>query len=131
MPKVREAEPGSGTVHREVHKEDVLQDDTMISGDSMRPVLDAAKRFAETDASILLQGESGSGKELLARWIHKRSQRNAMPFVTVQCAALTEQKGEITLFGHEANRFVDTSIHCGGKIDEADVVPHINCGQVA
>jgi two-component system response regulator FlrC len=100
--------------------EDVMQDYTIISGDSMRPVMDVAKRFAETDASILLQGESGSGKELLARWIHKRSPRKAMPFVIVQCAALTEQKGEITLFGHEANRFVDTSINQRGKIEEAE-----------
>lgn len=72
---------------------------------SMRQVVDLARRVAKVDATVLLTGESGSGKERIARLVHDASPRAAGPFVAVNCGAITETLLESELFGHARGAF--------------------------
>lgn len=71
----------------------------------MQEIFKLAEVVAKSDSSVLLMGESGTGKEVLAKAIHYNSQRKAFPFVTINCAALTETLIESELFGHEKGSF--------------------------
>lgn len=85
-------------------------------------ILDAVKlatRVARSTASVLIQGESGVGKELLARFVHERSERAAGPFVAVNCAAIPEQLLESEFFGHEEGSFTGASRRRIGKFERA------------
>jgi two-component system response regulator GlrR len=73
--------------------------------DKMRTVLEAVSRIAKTDSTVLILGESGTGKDLVARLIHLAGPRQDRPFVAVNCAALPEGLLESTLFGHEKGSF--------------------------
>ena len=75
----------------------------------MMQCIKLSKKAALTDYTILIQGESGTGKELLAQSIHNFSYRNEMPFVAVNCAALTESLLESQLFGYEGGSFTGAS----------------------
>ena len=77
----------------------------IIASDTMRQVLSMVERVAMTNASVLIQGESGSGKEVVARAIHHYSLRCSKPWVDVSCAALPEQLIESELFGYERGAF--------------------------
>ena len=77
----------------------------IFNSEAMRRVLDLSAQVAETDATVLITGESGTGKDLLARAIHRRSRRKGNRFVTVNCAALSSQIIESELFGHERGSF--------------------------
>jgi DNA-binding NtrC family response regulator len=83
-------------------------------------VVELAKRAAQSDAGVLLLGESGTGKELFARSIHHWSPRRAMPFVVINCVALTETLLENELFGHEKGAFTGADRQQKGKIEMAD-----------
>ena len=76
--------------------------------------------MASTQATVLVRGESGSGKELVARAIHFSSPRKGGPFVTLNCAALTETLLESELFGHEQRRFTGATEKMIGKFEAAD-----------
>ena len=75
------------------------------SGKAMQPVMTMIDRVADNDISVLLRGESGVGKEVIAREIHRRSPRRTNPFVKVNCAALPAELLESELFGHERGAF--------------------------
>ena len=85
-----------------------------------KEVMELARRAANSDASVLLLGESGTGKELFARSIHQWSPRRAMPFVVINCVALTETLLENELFGHERGAFTGADRQQKGKMEMAD-----------
>ncbi len=85
-----------------------------------REVMALAQRVAATDATVLLAGESGVGKEVFARFIHQHSTRAKGPFVAINCAAIPEQLLESTLFGHEKGAFTGASQAQAGKFEQAD-----------
>ena len=93
----------------------------MIARDpSMQAVIELADRIAGSDASVLITGESGSGKEVMARYVHAKSKRAAAPFVSVNCAAIPENLLESELFGHEKGAFTGAVARRVGKFEEAD-----------
>ncbi|TJZ65884.1 sigma-54-dependent transcriptional regulator [Chitiniphilus eburneus] len=97
------------------------EDDTVIAEDpAMRGLLDMARRVAASDASVLISGESGSGKEVLARFIHRTSTRAEHAFVAVNCAAVPEQLLESTFFGHERGAFTGAASQHIGKFEQAN-----------
>ncbi len=85
-----------------------------------KTVIELAKRAANSDASVLLLGESGTGKELFARSIHQWSPRRTMPFVVINCVALTDTLLENELFGHEKGAFTGADRLQKGKVEMAD-----------
>src|SRR5436309_273012 len=85
----------------------------------MLSLLDQAAQAAKTNATILVQAESGTGKELLARWIHKNSANHNGPFVAVNCAALPENLLESELFGYEKGAFTGANNFKPGKFELA------------
>ena len=87
---------------------------------AMRATIEMAKRAANSDAGVLLLGESGTGKELFARSLHQWSPRRDMPFVVINCVALTENLLENELFGHEKGAFTGADRLQKGKIELAD-----------
>jgi transcriptional regulator with PAS, ATPase and Fis domain len=91
----------------------VFQSRTMLS------VLEQTRRFARTGATVLICGESGVGKELIARLLHTESPRAALPYCRVNCAALAESLVESELFGHEAGSFTGAVARRPGKFESA------------
>jgi len=92
----------------------------MIGASSeMRRVFEMAERVAATDATVLILGESGTGKDLLAQEIHDRSPRAGKPFVAVNCAALPENLIESELFGYERGAFTGAAQQRKGKFELA------------
>jgi two-component system response regulator AtoC len=89
------------------------------SGKAMQPVMTMVDRVADNDISVLLRGESGVGKEVIAREIHRRSPRRAHPFVKVNCAALPADLLESELFGHERGAFTGAASTRVGKFEFA------------
>jgi two-component system, response regulator FlrC len=92
----------------------------MIADDPvMHQMIALTDQVASSDASILITGESGSGKEVLARYIHRRSKRKDAPFIAVNCAAIPENLLESELFGHEKGAFTGALARRIGKFEEA------------
>jgi two-component system response regulator FlrC len=87
---------------------------------SMQAVLTLADQVAASDASILITGESGVGKEVMARYVHQKSRRATRPFISVNCAAIPENLLESELFGHEKGSFTGAVGRRIGKFEEAD-----------
>jgi two-component system response regulator FlrC len=93
----------------------------MIARDeAMQSVIALADQIAGSDASILITGESGVGKEVMARYLHKQSRRADRPFISVNCAAIPENLLESELFGHEKGAFTGAMARRIGKFEEAD-----------
>ena len=99
-----------------------MESNYKMIGDSpaLRAVLEAVSRAAPTSATVLLLGESGVGKELVARTIHRNSPRAGRRFVQVNCAAIPEELIESELFGHEKGSFTGATEKQIGKFEQAD-----------
>jgi two-component system nitrogen regulation response regulator NtrX len=99
----------------------IFIDDRMV-GESkgMRAVRERIEQAAESDSRILIMGENGTGKELVAREVHVRSKRAAGPFVELNCAAIPENLIESELFGHEKGAFTSALQRRRGKVETAD-----------
>ena len=97
-----------------------LEDDVPVFRSSaMREVLEVAARVAASDVPLLLTGESGTGKGLIARWIHRHSPRRDGPFVSVNLGGLAETLFESELFGHVKGAFTDARTDRVGRIESA------------
>jgi formate hydrogenlyase transcriptional activator len=86
----------------------------------LRNVLQLVEIVAATNSTVLLLGETGTGKELIARAIHERSHRHMQPFVTVNCAAIPSSLFESELFGHERGAFTGANMQRPGRLELAD-----------
>ena len=89
------------------------------SGSAMQPVMAMVERVADSDVGVLIRGESGVGKEVIARELHRRSPRRTKPFVKVNCAALPADLLESELFGHERGAFTGAGTTRIGKFEFA------------
>ncbi|MFO0761303.1 MAG: sigma-54-dependent Fis family transcriptional regulator [Byssovorax sp.] len=89
-------------------------------GPAIRAVYERVQLAAQTDATVLLRGETGTGKGLFARAIHVNSKRQAKPFVTVDCTTLPAQLVESELFGHERGAFTGADRRVPGKVELAE-----------
>jgi Nif-specific regulatory protein len=96
-----------------------LETDLIGNSEGLQRVKRAIARVARTDATVLVRGESGVGKELVARAVHFNSERRNGPFVCVNCAALTESLLESELFGHEKGAFTGAANQKPGKFEQA------------
>ncbi|CAN5698880.1 two-component system response regulator GlrR [soil metagenome] len=94
--------------------------DIVSRSNRMAELLAEARMVAKSDASVLLRGDSGAGKEMLARAIHKASARAAKPFVAVNCGAIPEALLESELFGHMKGAFTDAVANHKGLFQQAD-----------
>ncbi|QQP88859.1 sigma-54-dependent Fis family transcriptional regulator [Skermanella sp. TT6] len=99
----------------------VQESHAIVSRDpAMGSVLRMADQIAPSDASVLITGENGTGKELMARYIHRKSRRADKVFVAVNCAAIPENLLESELFGHEKGAFTGALARRVGKFEEAN-----------
>jgi two-component system response regulator AtoC len=90
------------------------------NSEKMRSIATMIEQVADSDVTVLIRGESGVGKELVARAIHQRSNRRNRPFVKVNCAALPSELLESELFGHEKGAFTGAALTRIGKFEQAD-----------
>ncbi len=124
-----------GTIERAIERQQLVRDNTVLKtelerlhgpseiiGESaaLRRVLEIAAKVAPTDSSVLIQGPSGTGKELIANYIYQRSERADKPFVTVNCASIPDTLIESELFGHEKGAFTDARATKPGIVEIAD-----------
>ena len=98
----------------------LVQDDILGASDAMKEVRELAKQAAASDARVLITGENGSGKEIVARAIHLGSPRADGPFVEVNCAAIPDTLIESELFGHEKGAFTDAVTSRRGRFEAAN-----------
>jgi DNA-binding NtrC family response regulator len=89
-------------------------------GDAMRRLMTQLERVAASESRVCILGETGTGKELVARTIHERSARASGPFVTLNCAAVPAELIESELFGHEKGSFTGASVRHIGKFEQAN-----------
>ncbi|MFH0822741.1 MAG: sigma 54-interacting transcriptional regulator [Pseudomonadota bacterium] len=88
--------------------------------ESMRKTIEAARMAASTDSLVLLTGESGTGKDYLARYIHDHSERASGPFFSLNCAGVPADLAESELFGHEAGAFTGAGVRTKGLVELAE-----------
>ena len=102
-------------------KDRVAEDAPHVIGESpaMRELLEVGSRAARSDATVLITGESGSGKQVLAEYVHAQSERSKGPFVYVNCVALSDELVESTLFGHEKGAFTGAVAKKEGRLELA------------
>lgn len=93
--------------------------DIVGESEPVKNVKDMIEKVAPTDARVLITGPNGSGKELVARWLHEKSNRAEFPFVEVNCAAIPSELIESELFGHEKGAFTSAHKQRKGKFEQA------------
>ncbi len=103
------------------HISEMAQGDEIVGNSpQMKKVIELAKTVAQTDTTVMIRGESGSGKELIARAIHVNSPRRYFPIIAVNCGAVPETLLESELFGHEKGAFTGAQYRRKGKFEMAD-----------
>lgn len=96
-------------------------DSQLIAQDPQtRRLVELARKVASSDATVMITGESGSGKEVFARFIHEKSDRNAGPFIAINCAAIPENMLEAIIFGYEKGAFTGAYAASPGKFEQAN-----------
>ncbi len=123
------------TIHRAIERKQLFIDNKLMKSELNRRVgnfeiigqspsflklVESATRFAESDSFVLIQGASGTGKELIANLIHRRSPRNNRPFVAVNCASIPDTLLESELFGHEKGAFTNAYTAKQGLVEVAN-----------
>ncbi len=93
--------------------------DAVVADEKSLRLLALADRVARTDANVMILGPSGSGKEVMSRYIHNASSRKDGPFVAINCAAIPDNMLEATLFGYEKGAFTGAVQACPGKFEQA------------
>lgn len=94
--------------------------DMIGESEPIAKVKDMIDKVAPTDARVLITGENGTGKELVARWLHEKSNRAGQPFIEVNCAAIPSELIESELFGHEKGAFTSAHKQRKGKFEQAN-----------
>lgn len=120
----------NATDHTEVVRENKTLKKKVAASSSVQEIVGQSKaimqvkdmidRVAPTDARVLVTGSNGTGKELVARWLHEKSNRSKMPFIEVNCAAIPSELIESELFGHEKGSFTSAIKQHKGKFEQAD-----------
>lgn len=93
--------------------------DAVVADEKSLKLLALADKVAKTDASVMVLGPSGSGKEVMSRYIHNASNRKDGPFIAINCAAIPDNMLEATLFGYEKGAFTGAVQACPGKFEQA------------
>ncbi len=102
-------------------KKSFLKDEIILgNSEPIKRLLEDIEKIAPTDSWVLITGENGTGKELVAKLIHKKSKRKDKPFIDVNCAAIPEELIESELFGHEKGSFTGATEQKKGKFDLAN-----------
>ncbi|MDW8286933.1 MAG: sigma-54 dependent transcriptional regulator [Flammeovirgaceae bacterium] len=119
---VRNALDKSTLIHKnkDLIRRIARQQEIIGESQAIKEVKEAIERVAPTDARVLITGPNGSGKELVAKWIHAKSQRANAPLVEVNCAAIPSELIESELFGHEKGAFTSAIKQRIGKFEQAD-----------
>ncbi|WP_417351747.1 sigma-54-dependent transcriptional regulator [Flavobacterium alkalisoli] len=108
-------------VENKMLKKKVSKNYEMIgSSEPINLIKDIIEKVAPTDARVLITGPNGTGKELVAHWLHEKSERNAAPFIEVNCAAIPSELIESELFGHVKGAFTSAVKDRAGKFEAAD-----------
>ncbi len=113
--KLKRLEQENRELRQRVGKQDIVW-----SGEAMRKVMAQAERVAASETRVCILGETGTGKELVARTLHERSPRRNGPFVTLNCAAVPAELVESELFGHEKGAFTGAAARHAGKFEQAE-----------
>jgi formate hydrogenlyase transcriptional activator len=121
----RFASDASSSMNREAYFEEEIRTDAGFAGivgksSALREVLNLVEMVAPSDSTVLLLGETGTGKELIARAIHDRSRRKDRTFVKLNCAAIPSGLLESELFGHERGAFTGAITQAMGRLELAD-----------
>ena len=112
--KLKRLEDENRELRQKVGKHEIVH-----SGEAMRRVMAQVDRVAASESRVCILGETGTGKELIARALHERSQRRNGPFVTLNCAAVPGELIESELFGHEKGSFTGAASRHLGKFEQA------------
>src|SRR5215475_2452995 len=112
--KLKRLEEENRELRQRVGKHEIVH-----AGEAMRRVMTQVDRVAASEARVCILGETGTGKELIARALHERSGRRAAPFITLNCAAVPGELIESELFGHEKGSFTGAASRHIGKFEQA------------
>ena len=113
--KLKRLEQENRELRQRVGKQDII-----FTGEAMRKVMAQAERVAASETRVCILGETGTGKELVARTLHERSPRRNGPFITLNCAAVPAELVESELFGHEKGAFTGAATRHAGKFEQAE-----------
>jgi two-component system, NtrC family, nitrogen regulation response regulator NtrX len=119
---IRNALDKSTLIHETTTLKKKVSKTMEMVGESARinQVKEMIEKVAPTDARVLITGDNGTGKELVARWLHEKSERSSQPFIEVNCAAIPSELIESELFGHEKGAFTSAIKQRKGKFEQAD-----------